>query len=171
MPGGGGQRRDGAGYNASWVTSNPGVITNTGGAGGHNANNAAPAFTQTTSSGLGLSGNPQFFGGNKGGDSTYNNTDNHNRGGGGGGATSAGSNGNHNTGGNGGTGHISDIISGNALFGAGGRSMTHNGGHGTNGWDLQSGYSTQYSNGGSSGRNGGGDGGDTGVVVVRYYIP
>ena len=171
LPGGGGQRRDGAGYNASWVSSNPGNITNTGGGGAHNNNAAAPAFTQTASSGLGLSGSPQFFGGNKGGNSTHGDTNNHNRGGGGGGATGAGQDGAYSSGGNGGTGHVSDIISGNALFGAGGRSMSHNGGHGTNGWDLQSGYSTQYAHGGSSERNGGGSGGDSGVVVVRYYIP
>ena len=171
MPGGGGLRRDNAGFNSSWVTSNPGVITNTGGAGAHHANTAAPGFTQTASSGLGLSGSPQFFGGNKGGDSTPNDTNNHNRGGGGGGATSVGGNGAYASGGDGGTGHISDIVQGNAVFGAGGRSMSHNGGHGTNGWELQAGYTNNYSHGGHSGRNEAGSGGDSGVVVVRYYIP
>lgn len=171
LPGGGGQRRDGAGYNSSWVSSNPGIIGNTGGAGGHHARSAAPGFVQTGTSGLGFSGSPEYFGGNRGGNSTHDNGDDHNRGGGGGGAGGLGGDGARASGGNGGYGHISDISGTNWLYGAGARSRSHYGGHGSNGWDLQSGYSGQYSHGGASEPNGGGSGADNGSVVLRYYIP
>jgi hypothetical protein len=169
LGGGGGQRRDGAGYNVSWVSSNPGVIGNTGGAGAHHTNTAPSGTTQTASTGLGTSGSPQFFGGNKGGDCTHSSTGSHNRAGGGGGAAEPGQDGSHGSGGSGGRGHVTDITGVTANFGSGGAAYNHYGGHGSNGWDLAGGNS--YSHGGHSGQNGSGAGGAAGTVVVRYYIP
>jgi hypothetical protein len=167
LGGGGGQRRDGG----SAVLSNPTVETgaNGGGAGAHHARSGSLGFTQTTELGLGSSGTPIYYGGNKGGNSTHDDGNRHNRGGGGGGAAEAGANGAYQSGGNGGRGHVSDITGSQANFGSGGRSYSHNGGAGTSGWDLAGG--TTYAHGGNSAANGSGDTGGTGVVVVRYYIP
>jgi hypothetical protein len=171
LGGGGGLRRDNAGYNASWVSSNPGIIGNGGGAGAHHANSGAPGFTQTSSTGLGLSGAPVGHGGFTGGNCTHNSTGSHNRAGGGAGAMENGGDGSHASGGDGGLGHSTDLTgTANSIFGAGGRADNHYGGHGTNGWDRVS-HGAVHSHGGHSGRNGSGSGGANGTVVVRYYIP
>ena len=166
LGGGGGLRRDNAGY-----TTADGSYSNGGGAGAHHANTGAPGFTQTATSGLGYAGSPAYHGGNKGGDCTNSTTSRENRGGGGGGAGGIGGDGAHASGGNGGLGHMSDITGiANANFGAGGRSDNHYGGHGTNGWEREA-SSSVYAHGAHSERNGGGPTGGGGVVVVRYYIP
>jgi hypothetical protein len=164
--GGQGQRRDGEGGHSTGALD---TGVNGGGAGAHFARSGNVGFAQTSATGLGLSGSPVAHGAFNGGASTNNDTSNHNRGGGGAGAAENGQNGGYASGGEGGMGHVSDITGANANFGSGASSYSHNGGHGSNGWERAGG--SYYAHGGTSGANGHGGSGSGGVVVVRYYIP
>lgn len=168
LGGGGGLRRDNAGY----TSGADGSFANGGGAGANTAYSGAVGFTQTSLTGLGTTGSPQYHGGYQGGGSSSGGQS-HQRGGGGAGAGGAGTQGGYNTGGEGGVGHLSDIVGAthNYTFGAGANSHSHNGGHGANGWERSGSVSGSYGHGGHSGQNGGGSGGDNGAVVIRYYIP
>jgi hypothetical protein len=167
LGGGGGLRRD----NAGPTSGAAGEFSNGGGTGGNGAYSAVPGFTQTASTGLGTSGSPAYHGGHSGGANSGGGSSQ--RGGGGGGAGGAGVAGGSSSGGDGGVGHLSDIMGAASpfIFGAGANSHSHNGGHGSNGWERSGSYSGQYAHGGHSGQNGSGSGGDSGVVVIRYYIP
>lgn len=147
------------------------LVGNGGGAGGHNA--ASNRFggigsTQTASTGLGTAGTPVFHGGFNGGSS--GDADNQQAGGGGGaGAAGNGTNGTQSAAGNGGPGHASDISGSNLHYGtggAGGRSNNNNNSWGSHG-------SRDYAHGGRGAAHSqdGHGGGDSGVVVMRYYIP
>jgi hypothetical protein len=147
-------------------------VGNGGGAGGHNSSNhrfGGSGFTQTSTTGLGTSGTPTFFGGYSGGNSSG--TDNQQAGGGGGaGAGGAGTDGNNSAPGNAGPGHASDITGSNLHYGtggAGGRANSNN--PQSFGASLPANYS--YGGRGAGHDSSGHSSGDSGVVVVRYYIP
>jgi len=148
-------------------------VGNGGGAGGHNNSNhrfGGSGFTQTASTGLGLTGTPIYVGGFSGGNSSGSDTQ-QSGGAGGGGAGGNGTNGDNSNPGSGGPGHSSDISGTNLGFGAGGA-----GGRSNNNNNQSFGNFGSPSNYGHGGRGAGSgqsghSGGDSGTVIVRYYIP
>jgi hypothetical protein len=148
---------------------------NGGGASGfHGQNrNGANGITQTSSTGLGVTGSPAYHGGFKGGDAHPSSSSTHRHlGGGGGGAAGAGTNKYGGSGGvAGGAGHYSDINGAAAHYGPGGGGSDH---HGNNNNGAGSGFyahsGTLFGQGGNSEANGHSNGA-SGAVIVRYYIP
>lgn len=154
--GGGGGHYDHAG----------GTGANGGGAGGHHGNQSATSGTvQTSSTGLGTSGSPEYIGGHRGGTNNYGGTSWNHVGAPGGGAGGAGGDigGTTSTSNHGGPAHVSDITGSNYSYahGAGGGSHSP----GRNGH-----HTGNYGSGGHGSDHDGGYG-RQGVVVVRYYIP
>jgi hypothetical protein len=174
LGGGGGGHHSGHNPGSSTNTGNSGQnpsaeVGNGGGAGGHQNSNhrfGGTGTTQLASSGLGTSGTPQFFGGFRGGNTSG--TDNGDSGGAGGaGAGGNGADGNNSAAGDAGAGHGSDISGSMLYYGTGGPGGRDTGrSHGN--WPARN-----YSHGGRGANHGqnGHSGGDSGVVVVRYYIP
>lgn len=145
---------------------------NGGGAGGWSGSRVgAPGVTQTSATGLGSKGSPQYIGGNKGGDAPNSGDSHANRGGGGGGAAGTGFNGGTSTGGEGGPGHI-DTTTAPYTFtiGAGGQGRSHNNRPSEN-YGTHSGAQYGHGGHGEGSNHGGPSGGGQGLVVVRYYIP
>jgi len=152
---------------------------NGGGSGGHHTNGTGGAgVVQTSTTGLGTSGDPLFVGGHAGGSNSGSGSSTHLRGGGGGGAGGAGQNGGlgNNSGGTGGLAHNSDITGTNLSYSGGGRGSAHQGGSANENYTAGfSGYGFGGRAGGYQHNSGGGNDSpyrsDQGVVVVRYYIP
>lgn len=174
LGGGGGGHHSGHNPGSSTNTGNSGQVVNLdcgngGGAGGHQGAShrfGGTGTTQTSGTGLGTTGSPQFFGGYSGGNASG--VDSAGAGGAGGaGAQGNGTDGTNGSAGNGGPGHSSDITGTTAYFGSGGAGGRDTGrSHGTT-------PPTTYSHGGrgaSHGQEGRSDG-NAGAVVVRYYIP
>ena len=159
----------GAGHNQ---TGNSGG--NGGGGGGPGAGYGGAGLVQTASTGLGLSGSPEYIGGNAGAGSSGGGS--HIRGGGGGGAGGSGTLGTYQSGGNGGPAHQSDLSGTNSGYGFGGYGTSHHdGGHGASGSHSGPGYGHGGVGAGHNRNFGHGSeyatGGGQGAVVVRYYIP
>lgn len=153
---------------------------NGGGAGGHHTGyqSGGSGITQTPSTGLGLSGSPEYHGGFAGGNNNGSGSTTHLRGGGGGGAGGPGGDGGvgNNAGGTGGLAHNTDISGTNLSYSGGGRGAAHQGGSATENYTAGfSGYGFGGRSGGHSHNSGGGNDApyraDQGVVLVRYYIP
>jgi hypothetical protein len=145
---------------------NGGSGANGGGGSNHNSSGGS-GITQTTSTGLGTSGTPIYYGGHSGGHGSGSNN-HHGTSGAGGGALAAGTSGSGNHGQtNGGIGHVSDIEGSNHMYGAGGAGGEYNG-RGTAGW---SGHSARGHGGQSGNENDNNPSGDQGTVILRYYIP
>ena len=162
-----------AGGHSTAPTYNNGQFANGGGGGGHYSSTVAgQGHTQTSSTGLGNTGTPVFYGGFAGG--TTSGSDSQQSGGGGGAGSAAnGTAGNNSAPGSGGIGHTSDIITTGTqvMFGGGGRGGRANGSSGAASYG--SGYHSGYGHGGggSGYQNSGKIGAANGIVVVRYYIP
>jgi hypothetical protein len=162
----------GGGGGGTHNQSAPSEGANGGGGGGWSgARSGGLGITQTSSTGLGTKGSPQFIGGFTGGNALGNGDSHSNRGGGGAGAAGNGSTGGVSSGGEGGPGHI-DTTSAPYTFtiGAGAQGRSHYNRASEN-YGSHSG--SQYGHGGhgGSGDYGGPSGGGGGLVVVRYYIP
>jgi len=164
--GGGWSNRTGGGTQNSYGGANGG-----GGGAGSGRGDGGIGLAQTSTTGLGFAGTPQFIGGYTGGHGHDSNS-HHSRGGGGAGAGGNGSNGSHGNGGsngNMGPGHTSDISGSNYSYAPGGAgdSPNHGAGHHTGGY----GAGGTGSDNGHPGSSVHGTTGNAGVVVVRYYIP
>lgn len=177
LGGGGGGHHSGHNPASTTNTGNSGQainleVGNGGGAGGHNSSShmyGGTGFTQTSSTGLGTSGTPQYFGGFRGGNSSGSDSQ-QNGGGGGAGAGGNGTDGTNSAAGNGGPGHVSDISGSNLGYGAGGgggRANNNSQNFGSGGANANYGHGGR----GAGHSNQGYGGGDQGTVVVRYYIP
>jgi hypothetical protein len=161
-----------AGGHSQAPAVNAGNFANGGGGGGHFTSGVAGlGLTQTSSLGLGNTGSPVFHGGFNGG--TTSGSDSQQSGGGGGaGSAAAGTAGNNSAPGNGGIGHTSDIITtgSQVMFGGGGRGgRANNNTPASWGTGYQEGYG--YGAGGAGYQGSGKYNGNSGIVVVRYYIP
>ena len=165
LPGGGGGDHGSPGNGGA-------SVGNSGGAGGAYDYKAPVAgTTQTAGTGLGTAGSPAFHGGFAGGGAGTSSHGNNRASGSGAGAGGNGQDGNASNSPAGGPGHVSDIVGTNYSFGAGGYGQSPDGRHGANGWDGYSAYSHGGHGNASTNQQTGGNSGDSGVVVVRYYIP
>jgi len=151
---------------------------NGGGGGSHNGPHSGGAgIVQTSSTGLGSVGSPQYHGGHAGGNNQGGGSSSHQRGGGGGGAGGPGGNSSgNNSGGTGGLAHDSDITGTTLSYAGGGRGAAHQGG--SAGEQHNAGFSGFGFGGRAGGHQHNSGGGtdapyraDQGVVVVRYYMP
>lgn len=165
LGGGGGGHHN---HHGQGLSTTGAIVANGGGGGGHQSrHNGGTGTTQTATTGLGYAGTPVFHGGYKGGDGAIDhNGNNHTRGGGGAGADGAGSDGYYHGGGNGGPAHSDSTLAPGYSFGWGGRGASHYQ-HG----DSGSHSGSSYAHGGYGDTSSTGGSGDSGVVIVRYYIP
>jgi len=179
------------GGGTSGSDNGPGINGGNGGGGANHGNNnyyvGGTGTSQSSSTGLGTAGTPQFGGGYSGGYShgTGSLGGGGHVGGGGGGAGGAGANrpSNQRYGVLGGAGFPSDISGSTMHYGAGGGGSDHNtnsngggsrpdgGSGGVADGSYAHSYSTiSYGSGGNSTYNGTNPA-QTGAVIVRYYIP
>ena len=154
---------------SAFAGANGGGGCNASSGDGHTKGEILPA--QTASTGLGIVGSPTYIGGNLGGNGHAGNGYT-GRGGGGGGGGGVGSNGGDNSGANGGAGHLSSITGSSYEYAAGGGGVSVYNTHGSNpnggGYGVGAHGSDNDPNSGSSVH---GRAGNSGVVIVRYYIP
>ena len=142
---------------------------NGGGAGAHGSGSlftGGAGITQTSGTGLGLSGNPTFSGGFAGGNVQHNHPDHYGVGGAGaGGSPAQFTRNSFSSDWPGGPGHSSDIEGISRFYGSGGGGAQHD--------PARSGvYSTEkyYGGGGRGTGSSGTENANSGAVVVRYYI-
>lgn len=146
----------GAGGNGSWSVGGSTVAGGTG-------------TVQTSSTGIGTKGSPQYWGGNNGGSVSAGLSVNHG-GAAGGGATGAGGNRTALSGTTiGGTGIANDITGTFLMYGTGGGGSHHSSPASDGAYPTETYPRSPYSCGTNS-RSNDFDTGGTGAVIVRYYI-
>ena len=146
----------GAGGGSNWSTGGSNVLGGTG-------------TVQTSTTGLGTKGSPQYWGGHAGGFAGANLTFNHG-GAGGGGATGAGQNRTSLSGTVlGGTGIANDITGSHLMYATGGGGSHHTSPASDGAYPTEAYPRSPYSCGGNS-RSGDHDSPGPGAVIVRYYI-